>query len=77
MCAPFDPLSYGGIFGRFSPGFGPLCLAQNLYLKLGLVCIVIRQRRIHLRQRQMRVLQVHLLCTGAMRQVCPWRLQGL
>ena len=37
MCAPFDPLSYRGIFGRFSLGFGPLCLAQNLCLKLGLM----------------------------------------
>jgi hypothetical protein len=42
MCAPFDPLPYGGIFGRFSSGFGTLCLAQNLCLKLGLVFIVIR-----------------------------------
>jgi hypothetical protein len=42
MCAPFDPLPYGGIFGHFGPGFGPLCLAQNLRLKLSLVCIVIR-----------------------------------
>ena len=37
MCAPFDPLPYRGIFGRFSLGFGPLCLAQNLCLKLGLM----------------------------------------
>jgi hypothetical protein len=42
MCAPFDPLSYGGIFGRFSPGFDTLCLAQNFCLKLGLMFMVTR-----------------------------------
>jgi len=41
MCAPFDPLPYRGIFGHFSLGFGPLCLAQNLCRKLSLVFIVI------------------------------------
>src|SRR5262249_43195875 len=69
MCAPFDLLPYGGIFGHFSPGFGPLCLAQNLCLKLSLVFIVIRLRRVHLRKRQMRVLHVHLFRVGAMRQL--------
>jgi hypothetical protein len=43
--------------------------AQDLLIKLGLVFIVIRQHRVHLRQRQMRVLQVHLFRAGAMRQL--------
>jgi len=46
-----EPLPYWGIFGRVSPGFGTLRLAQNLCLKLGLVFVVIRQRRVNLRQR--------------------------
>ena len=56
-----------GGFCRFSPGFGTLCLAQNLCFKFGLVLVVIRQRRINLRQRQMRLLQEHLFRAGAMR----------
>src|SRR5438128_1908796 len=51
-------LPQGGIFCRFNPGFGTLCLAQNLRLKLSLVFIVICQRRVNLRERQMRVLKV-------------------